>query len=170
MTCALPLQDSAAGALFSPDRVHRFRLWRRWARGPWACFLMLNPSTANETDLDPTLRRCVGFAKAWGSGGLLVVNLFAVVSPDPRVLLTHPDAVGIGNDEAILSAAMSAEIVVAGWGAFPEARERAQHVMRLLREAGVPLYSLGRTKDGHPRHPLYLPASTKPEPFGGIDG
>jgi len=167
MTCALPLQDDAAGAVFSPDRVHRFRLWRRWAPGPWACFLMLNPSTANETDLDPTLRRCVGFAKAWDSGGLLVVNLFAVVSPDPRVLLTHPDAVGVGNDEAILNAATAAGIVVAGWGAFPEARDRAEHVMRMLRGAGVALHCLGTTKEGHPKHPLYLASSTKPVPFGG---
>lgn len=152
----LPLFVAEAGADFSPDRRYRFRLWRRWGEAAPACFCMLNPSTANETELDPTLRRCVGFAKSWRCGGLEVVNLFAVVSPDPKVLLTDPDPVGEGNDETIAATAHRAAVVVVGWGAFPEARERARDVVELLASVGVRPRCLGTTKDGHPRHPLYL--------------
>jgi hypothetical protein len=138
---------------------------------------MLNPSTANETELDPTLRRCRGFAKAWGLGGFVVVNLFAVVSADPRILLTHDDAVGdiqrtttrgrsVNNTAVIVEECRLADIVVAGWGAFPEASERARQAMWILGSGGK-LHCLGTTKDGHPRHPLYLKADTKPVPFGG---
>lgn len=161
----LPMQDAAAGAVFSPDRVHRFRLWRIWGPAEPACFCMLNPSTADETDLDPTLRRCVSFARAWGCGGLVVVNLFAVVSADPRVLLTHPDPVGLGNDGEILSASSQSSMVLVGWGAFPEAHDRASHVTTMLLDNGIPLRCLGHTKDGHPRHPLYVSGATKPVPF-----
>jgi len=152
----LPLFGTDAGADFSADRRYRYRLWRRWSDAKPACFCMLNPSTANETELDPTLRRCVGFARAWGCGGLEVVNLFAIVSPDPKVLLTDPDPVGEGNDEAIFAAADRANVLVVGWGAFPEARERARAVAAVLGCGGRPPMCLGTTVCGHPRHPLYL--------------
>jgi hypothetical protein len=156
------------GADFSNDRRYRFRLWRYWNRHEKAaCFCMLNPSTANETDLDPTLRRCVGFARAWGCGGLEVVNLFAIVSPDPRVLLTDRDPIGEGNDDHIASAAMLAEVVVVGWGAFPEARVRSREVVDLLATVGVRPMCLGTTRAGHPRHPLYLRKTADLVPYGG---
>jgi hypothetical protein len=156
----LPLFPDQAGADFSTDRVYRYRLWRKWGDAAPACFCMLNPSTANETELDPTLRRCVGFAKAWGCGGLEVVNLFAIVSPDPGVLLSHPDPIGERNDEAIVEAATRAGFVVVGWGAFPEARHRSVDVVRLLAEVGIAPRCLGVNADGSPRHPLYLPKTS----------
>jgi hypothetical protein len=169
VTCALPFDDAGAGATFSADRAHRFRLWRRWGTNMPACFLLLNPSVANETQLDPTLRRCRSFAKAWGCGGMVVVNLFALVSPYPEALLTHPDPVGDGNDEAIARAARESSIVIAGWGAHPKAKERAEHVVDMLR--GVcELKCLGKTKDGHPRHPLYVRGDTVAVPFAIREG
>lgn len=177
MTLPLNLEDSLRGAEFSLDRKYRYRLWDVWARERHVCWLMLNPSTANETELDPTLRRCRGYAKAWGFGGIVVVNLFAVVSADPRILLTQDDAVGdvqrtttlgrwVNNTAVIVEECRNADIVVAGWGAFPEARERAKQVMWIL-GSGDKLHCLGTTKNGHPSHPLYLSKHLKPVPFGG---
>ena len=163
---SLLFDDPMAGATFSEDRVYRFRLWRFWDMTSLPiCFLMLNPSTANETGLDPTLRRCKSFAKAWGAGGMIVVNLFAVVSAYPEVLLTHPDPVGQGNDEAILRAATESSMVVAGWGAFPKASKRAAEVQELLGRMGYLLRCLGTTKGGCPHHPLYLPKTSQLEIF-----
>jgi hypothetical protein len=161
----LPLFRRDAGAVFSDDRRHRLRLWRYWGEAEPACFCMLNPSTADESDLDPTLRRCVGFAKSWGCGGIDIVNLFAIVSPDPKVLLTDPDSVGadvlvrgapVHNNQYITTAAKIARFVVVGWGAFPKAGERARDVVELLASVGVRPMCLGTTAAGHPRHPLYL--------------
>lgn len=172
----LPLDDGSAGAEFSVDRVYRYKLWRTWGHGRLVCFLMLNPSTADETDLDPTLRRCRGFAKAWEFSGFVVVNLFAVVSPDPRVLLTQQDAAGdlprettlgrvVTNLMVIQDEVQLAGRVVVGWGAFPEARERAERVTRLIRSYGVEPHCLGTTRGGHPKHPLYLASNTALVPF-----
>lgn len=177
MTLSLPMPDSQRGAEFSLDRQYRYRLWHCWERGRILLWLMLNPSTANETDLDPTLRRCEGFARTLGFGSIVVVNLFAVVSADPKVLLTHPDAVGDGrlrvttehrsvtNTGVIRDEVRNANMLICGWGAFPEARDRARFVASMLRDNRVQMYCLGTTKDGHPRHPLYLRADTKPIPY-----
>ena len=156
----LPLFSEDGGAEFSPNRSYRYRLWRRWGNAAPAYFCMLNPSTANETDLDPTLRRCVGFAKSWGCGGIVVVNLFAVVSPDPKVLLAHPDPVGPRNDEVLFAAADSAKTFVVGWGAFPEAKERARAIMPVLMCGDRAAMCLGTNADGSPKHPLYLPKTS----------
>lgn len=158
----LPLADELAGANFSGDRLYRWCLWRRWGKEKPACFLMLNPSTGNEVILDPTLRRCVGFARAWGCGGIEIVNLFGIVSSNPKVLVKHPDPVGSLNDATILMCATRASVIIVAWGAFPEARERAVKVTKMLLDVGVRLQCLGTTKEGHPNHPLYLPKSTWP--------
>lgn len=179
MTLSLPIKDPSRGAEFSLDRRYRYRLWAVWERKRRSClFLMLNPSTANETKLDSTLRRCFGFAKSWGFGGFVVVNLFAVVSADPRILLTHDDSIGdiertttlgrsVRNTDIIVEECRIAELVVAGWGAFPEARHRAKQVMEMI-GASPKLHCLGTTKDGHPRHPLYLAADEPLVSFGGL--
>ena len=168
-----------AGATFSPDRVYRYRLWRRWdeEQAP-AVFCMLNPSTGNETDLDPTLRRCFTFAVEWGCGGFEIVNLFAIVSSNPSVLRTHHDPIGPLNGPHIVEAARRAAVLVCGWGAFPEARARARDVVRMLAESGCPKPKcLGINGDGSPRHPLYLRKTTKlvewealPHVTGGVMG
>lgn len=152
-------------ATFSQDRKYRYLLWRDWDTSSLGkcAFLMLNPSTANEYELDPTLRRCQSFAKQWGYGGMVIVNLFAIVSSDPRVLLTDKEPIGPFNDRYIMDTATSCGVVVAGWGAFPEARQRALNVRAMLKDAGIRLHCLGTTKLGHPRHPLYLKKTTKLE-------
>ncbi len=161
----LPAFQNDEGAMFSADRVYRFRLWRRWGPRRPACFCMLNPSTGNENELDPTLRRCVRFAKDWGCGGIEVVNLFALVTPDPSDLLVHKDAVGIGNDEAIREVAVRSRMVTVGWGAFPQAKHRSREVAWMISNMGIQLECLGVNADGSPRHPLYLPATTARGPW-----
>jgi hypothetical protein len=125
---------------------------------------MLNPSTADENVLDPTLTRCKGFAETWGYGSFEVVNLFAIRSTNPRGLLIAEDPIGPANDNIIADAIARAAIVVVGWGAFPLARERAQRVVELA--AGKQLHCLGTTKEGCPRHPLYLRRDAQLRPWG----
>jgi hypothetical protein len=149
-------------ALFSPDRVYRYRLTRRWARGPSIVWIMLNPSTADERRDDPTIRRCIGFSRAWGFGGLTVVNLFALRTPEPRDLREHPDPIGLDNDRHITAAAASAEQVVAAWGAFAFARERAEAIQALVKRS---LLCLSRSASGAPSHPLYLSSAAELIPY-----
>jgi hypothetical protein len=126
-------------------------------------FVMLNPSTADASRDDPTIRRCVGFAKAWGFGALSVANLFALRSTDPSVLLSAQDPVGPDNDAMILELARKASLVVAAWGAHKVAARRAAAVQSLLPKA----VCLGLTSSGQPRHPLYAPGNAQPLAFLG---
>jgi hypothetical protein len=166
---------SGNGADVSPCSRYCFRLWRSWepALGS-VTFVMLNPSTADAHQDDPTSRKCIGFARAWGLGGIEVVNLFAWRATDPRdvvrALWRRDDVVGPGNDDAILAAAQRARIVVAAWGALDQARDRAEEVLRLLGGAGILVHHLGLSKDGAPRHPLYLRADTPPALLGDSGG
>jgi hypothetical protein len=152
-----------SGATFSECGSYRYSLFRIWGDPQQrAAFLMLNPSTADETKDDPTIRRCIGFAKAWGLGALDVINIFALRSTDPRALYKHPDPVGLPwNDSIILDVARHAEIVVAAWGVHGAYENRGQRVVEMLRGAGVEVQALGVTKGGHPKHPLYLPSNSK---------
>jgi hypothetical protein len=156
-------------ATFSPDRVYRYTLTRRWADGPLTMFVMLNPSTADALVDDPTIRRCVGFARAWGSAGLLVVNAFALRATNPAALLDHPDPVGPDNDLLIGTALATHLIdrVVAAWGTYRilPTPERVTQLRALLQPVNLPLLCLGVTRQGHPRHPLYLPATTPLTPL-----
>ena len=154
-----------AGATFSPNRRYRYRLWRRWAEGRAVLWVMLNPSTADEHVLDPTLRRCAAFARAWGFGRFDVCNLFALRSTDPKAIYTAADPVGPGNDDEIVNAAMDADLVLVGWGVHGEFQARAEAVTTKLLGACPAVWCLGLSKDGHPKHPLYLPAATKRELF-----
>lgn len=123
---------------------------------------MLNPSTADAVKDDPTIRRVIGFARSWGCGSLQVLNLFAIRATDPRVMLAADDPVGPENDEHIareLRAAKSEDrFVLAAWGAHGGHRARDFHVMHRLVD-GVDWRCLGRTHQGHPKHPLYVPKS-----------
>ena len=129
---------------------------------PAVNFLMLNPSTADAFQLDPTNRRCVGFAQAWGYGSMVTTNIFAYRSTNPAGLRMAKDAVGSGNDEAISTAAKNADLVIAAWGTHGELQGRGEAVHAMLCEAGVELHALKLTKAGHPGHPLYVAADTKP--------
>jgi hypothetical protein len=154
---------TSQGATFSPDRVYRYLLWRTWDEPRGSClFVMLNPSTADERVLDPTLRRCLGFAQAWGFGGFQVANLFALRSTDPAGLRAVEDPEGPENDRHLLEAARACGgIVVCAWGVHGEYRDRAAAVEQLLLPH-ADLVALRLTKAGHPSHPLYLPALLKP--------
>lgn len=149
------LNHDGAWATFNHARTHRFTLGRRIDGGGnrRIVWCMLNPSTADEFVLDPTVRRCVGFSQRWGYGVVVVVNLFALRSTDPAGLLAHAEPIGDGNDAAIVDEARRADCVVAAWGAFPLARARGRQVLGLInREVGC----LGITETRQPRHPLYV--------------
>lgn len=161
---ATPLPDISAldaGALFSPCRQYRYVLWRRWNPELPVCAVVgLNPSTADELTDDPTIRRCINFAKSWGYGALHMTNLFAWRATDPVLMMVKGgrDAIGPSNDEYLVAVHQGAALTLAAWGAHGTFLNRDQHVCRLLGN----LHCLRRTKDGHPGHPLYLPAALKP--------
>ncbi len=156
--------DNTATATMSADGVYRWDLTRRWNDGPRAIFLMLNPSVADAFILDPTVRRCVNFARRWGCGELVVLNIFALRSTNPAALKTHPDPVGPENDWYLRRWIGGADgPVVAAWGVHGTLGGRDQRVLELVRGLGVDLQCLKQTKDGHPGHPLYVKAS---QPLG----
>jgi hypothetical protein len=142
---------------------YRYLLWRLWDPGlPRLLWVMLNPSTADEAANDPTLRRILGFSHASGFGSLEVVNLFAWRSPSPRALLCAPDAVGPENDRYIREAVTRAGKVVAAWGNEGARGGRERTVLSLISR---PVFCLGTTGLGHPRHPLYVKAQTELRPW-----
>lgn len=173
-----------SGADISPCGKHRFLLWREW-RGThchdnwrWlgakdgagaemgepksALFVMLNPSTADGDKDDATIRRCVGFAKSWRYEKLVVVNLYSFRATKPRDLFAAGDAADhFRNQEVIANASLRAGIVIAAWGAHGAEGDRGEIVRGWMFDR--PVHHLGLTKDGHPRHPLYVRADTKPE-------
>lgn len=152
-----PIERTAS---YSRDRRYRYALGRRWGVGPVLTWVMLNPSTADHRRDDPTIRRCTGFARAWGFGGLRVVNLFALRTPDPRLLVAAEDPVGPGADRVLRRALRSSDAVIAAWGnPPPPLRRRADEVRRWL-PGGA--WCLGLTARGEPRHPLYAAAGLEP--------
>jgi hypothetical protein len=159
------LPATAVTALFSPCRTWRYSLTRDVApltgKGCVA-FIGLNPSTADETRDDPTIRRCIGFAGRWGFAELKMLNLYAYRATDPRDLFWRDgDIVGPDNDSVITKVADESDLVICAWGAFQAARERARTVFDIV---AAP-YALGLTLTGAPRHPLYVKAETLPQPF-----
>ena len=151
----------------SPCGAYRYTLSRRWGVGPLLGWCMLNPSTADASLDDPTIRRCIGFAKGWDYGGLIVVNLFALRSTDPAALLTTTDPVGPLNDAAIIRAAEDCREIVAAWGSHKSAHRggRARFVAGRLAMQGRPMTCLRTSKGGHPCHPLYLPGDLPLVPY-----
>lgn len=156
--------DYFTGATFSDCRTWRYRLWRHWAEGPTFVVIGLNPSTADETQDDPTIRRCIGFAKREGCGRLEMLNLFGFRSPHPEDLYGVDDPVGPDNNDTIAQVCQTATTIVAAWGAEKIARPRASFVQSLLSHIGAPpVQCFGYTAGGSPRHPLYLRADTSLE-------
>jgi hypothetical protein len=154
------------GARFSADRRYRYALWRVWEPDLGLCnFVMLNPSTADESSNDPTIARCELRARAWGFGGLLATNLFAWCSTDPSGLRDTDDPVGPANDAAIAEAARGAAVVVCAWGARGTYLGRASEVLRMLGALGMTPRCLGLTRSGEPAHPLYLGRHLVPAPL-----
>lgn len=150
----------------STDHVYRWELTRTWDRSKGrVCWVMLNPSTADERDDDATIRRCTGFARSWGYGGIVVRNLYALRSTDPANLWTHPDPVGPSNTTYLNRCALD-ELVVCAWGAHGARDGRGDHVVLALAAQldllGRVPHHIGLTKDGQPRHPLYVKATQRP--------
>lgn len=150
-------------ACMSPCRRYRYRLERSWAKGRLLPFVMLNPSTADETADDPTIRRCMGFARREGYVGIVVANLYAFRASTPASLWKAADPYGEENDAALVRIAQEAGgPVVCGWGAHGGKSNRSVHLMQ---QAGADLVCLGKTKGGQPRHPLYVRADQPFEPL-----
>lgn len=148
-------------AIISSCTTYRYRLEREWSKGKrTVCFIMLNPSTADATVDDPTIRRCIGFGKSWGFDRLVVVNLFALRATMPSELRKYMDPIGPHNNGYIIKAVRSAELIACAWGAHPFARERAAFVRILL--GSYSLYCLDMTKSGAPKHPLYATGGLQP--------
>lgn len=150
-----------SGAEFSADRTHRLALWRAWwmddvsAPASSVIFIGLNPSTADEKTDDATIRKCIGFARRWNYGGVIMLNLFTLVSTDPRGVEragnpNHEDA-----NQVIRMYAGEETTIVCAWGRFPFAQKRAREVCALLVE--FYLKCLEINADGSPMHPLYVP-------------
>ena len=158
-----------ADAIISTCGQYRYVLSRAWdITKDQLCFCMLNPSTADALQDDPTIRRCINFAHAWGFGSLIVVNLFAYRSRDPSHLKMSYDPIGPHNDSAIYEAVINSDLAIAAWGVHGQYQKREDIVMRLLSEMGCTMYHLGITKGGHPKHPLYLKRDVQPTPYLGV--
>lgn len=172
------LTGRAGDAVFSDDMAHRYSLRRVIDTGAlfgdvltFPLFLMLNPSTADHEASDPTVTRCAGFARRLGYGEFRVCNLFSLRATKPVAIREEGSEGDPLNLLTTLETAAEAEIVICAWGTLGELRQRRLHVIRALREAGFggKLRCLGRTKDGSPRHPLYLPSDAPLEGYLGLD-
>lgn len=161
MLDSLCLTDS--GAIFDPTHTYRYLLWRSWNDAPPLTFVMLNPSTADATHNDPTIRRCVDFARSWEYGAVLVVNLFAYCATDPTQLRQATQPVGVDNDRYLALACAASARVIAAWGNWGTLHQRHQQILTLLPQTRS--YCLGVNRSGQPRHPLYVRRDIVPVPL-----
>lgn len=155
-------------ATFSTCRRYRYTLTRVWDEArPRIAWIGLNPSTADESRLDPTLRRVIRFSDDWGFGSFTMLNLFALRSTDPIVMKASVEPVGPENNHQICQHARAAAKVVAAWGTHGGWARRDEEVTELLKSIGCSskVICLGRTKGGFPLHPLYVPSAQIPEPY-----
>jgi hypothetical protein len=163
---SLDLQENpltGSGAVFSRCGHYRYLLWRRPVSDqPFMSFAMLNPSTADALDDDPTIRRCTQWVINSGMAGPLVWNLFALRSAYPKVLKCSSLPIGNYNNAAIDLALSISAITIAAWGTHGGYLDRANHVLRRVAVADAQLHTLKITKEGHPAHPLYLSSRLKP--------
>lgn len=161
------LRGMEKGARLSECSAYRYSLTRRWGSdGTTVLWVMLNPSTADADVDDPTIRRCIGFSKAWGFDGLEVINLFALRATDPKELARHPSPEGPDNWREHAEWKGYCGRTVVAWGAHPMAAVGARSVEKMYAARGA--VCLGRTKSGHPRHPLYVRADQPLEPWRGV--
>lgn len=161
--------DAASTAVYSGCERYRYLLTRVWdAAGPRVLFVMLNPSTATETQNDPTVERCERRARALGFGAFRVTNIFAFRATDPKVMRAQGDPVGPDNDAALIESATlwQPDRIICAWGAHGAHLGRGAQVSALLCATGQPLWHLGLTQAGAPRHPLYIGYDRQPEPWG----
>ena len=157
-------------AVPSDDECYRYWLEREIdpERDCTVMFVMLNPSTADEEQDDPTIRRCIGFARDWGCGRLIVTNLSPLRATNPKNLKAagpDPPDVRKKNLEHVQCGAEAADKIVLAWGTHGRWEDRGGEMIETLRGWGYCLYTLGLTRYGWPRHPLPVPKGTKPIPF-----
>jgi hypothetical protein len=158
--------DAHSTALYSDCERYRYALTRIWdPSGHRAFFIMLNPSTATEVQNDPTVERCERRARTLGFGAFRVANIFAWRDTDPKKMRRAADPVGPHNDATILEGCDWANQVICAWGTHGEHLARGAAVETLLRATNHPLFHLGLTKAGHPKHPLYTAYTVQPEPW-----
>lgn len=158
--------DAPSVAVYSDCERYRYSLSRTWdVTGKHVLFVMLNPSTATEIQNDPTVERCERRARSLGYGGFRVTNIFAWRATDPRDMRAAADPVGPENDSILIESAEWADHVVAAWGTHGAHLGRGLIVTELLRSQSKPLFHLGLSKQGHPKHPLYIAYSQHPIPW-----
>lgn len=161
------------GATFSPCRRWRYALWRIWEEDVQRLVVIgLNPSTADETVDDPTIRRCTGYAKRWGCGGLVMFNLFGFRATSPKDMLAADDPVGPDNKDAFDRElgeldGRPAPIVLCAWGAHGGHMDQDEEVLGWIDWPDINPQCLGVTKDGFPRHPLYMRNDAAPQAYKG---
>lgn len=149
------------GAILSTGRKYRYVLWRNWDTGSGnVMFVGLNPSTADETEDDPTIRRCIGYARDWGFGGIYMLNLFAYRATKPKILNGVEYPIGPMNDKFLEKYHKLARLSIACWGNHGAYHNRGRDVIEKL--GAENLSCLGVTQEGQPRHPLYLKRGLKP--------
>ncbi|MCH8247042.1 MAG: DUF1643 domain-containing protein [Bacteroidetes bacterium] len=163
----LPGSVMKRSADFSPCWTWRYTLIREWDDSlPRLLFVLLNPSTADAEKDDPTNRKGIKFAKLWGYGAVVFVNLFAIRSPYPEKIRVVGDPIGPENNAWIRRQVLVTDDIIVAWGMHgddaPRHRDRPEAVLNLLPR---PVFCMGTTKDGHPKHPLYLPHKTEMTEF-----
>ncbi len=149
--------DAPSTAVYSDCERYRYALTRTWdAGGRRVLFIMLNPSKATEVQNDPTVERCERRARALGFGAFQVTNIFAWRDTDPFAMRKAADPIGPANDAAILTGVDWADLVIAAWGTHGAHLKRGPQMAEILHATGKPVYTLGLSKHGHPKHPLYI--------------
>ena len=150
-------------AIIDSTGKYRYLMTRIWDEDlPPAVFIMLNPSTADAEEDDPTIRRCISFAKDWGCGRIKVVNIFAYRATNPKELLNTKDPVGLENYQYVKETIINAGLIIIACGAInKKLKQSYKKIFEILKE--VDIYCLGVTKEGYPRHPLYLKRTAIPK-------
>jgi hypothetical protein len=152
-----------SSADFSSDRKYRYSLTRIWDRKKGhVLFVCLNPSTADESVDDPTIRRCIRFAESWGFGGMVMVNLFAFRATVPKEMMACKEPVGTANTFYWRVEHEAASITIVAWGVRGSYKGIDKEFMYYV---GDEVSCLGTTKEGQPKHPLYLKKTLKPIAF-----
>jgi len=153
-------------AHFSDDGIYRYWLSRHWDYSKNnIAWIMLNPSTADGKKDDNTIRKCIKFSEFWGFGGMIVVNLFAARSTDPKQLKNFPDPVGPDNNYFLLNATKYCKTIIAAWGNHGTYLNQSERVKEQFRLHGKKLNCLHVNNSGEPKHPLYISMNTQFTPF-----
>ena len=162
----LVLKAVKGGAVITGN--YRYLLWREWdSNRKTVAFIMLNPSHADAEINDPTITRCINFALSWNYGRLEVVNLFAYRTSKPSLLKQAAEPIGRDNERYIVDTVKGSDRVILAWGNNGTWQQQDLYVLQLLKKYNH-LYSLGITKKGCPRHPLYLRSTIEPQIYGTL--